>query len=310
MTGESSKLSRRRILRAGALAVVAVPLAAACGPGYDESPDPLVPLLDQAKADAAAATALATTSPKDADVAKQVADGRSAHAAALQSEVDRLNRPKSTAAAAPPPPGGLAGLKQRLADARKQAESMVGGQPRYRAGLLAAIAGGCAGMQRLSPGLDVTETAAELQAPTSVTLPPESVRAFQQVLSAEHAAIWTYGLVSAFLPAEFKKSATEGTAEHVKRRDFCERVLTAAGATPVTAEPAYVPPKPVTDAASAKSVVATAESDTMAAWRGVVGQTDDAGLRATATKALIASVRRGTPWRLESGEKPAAVALP
>jgi hypothetical protein len=310
VTGESSKLSRRRILRAGALAVVAVPLAAACGPGYDESPDPLVPLLDQAKADAAAATALATTSPKDADVAKQVADGRSAHAAALQSEVDRLNRPKSTAAAAPPPPGGLAGLKQRLADARKQAESMVGGQPRYRAGLLAAIAGGCAGMQRLSPGLDVTETAAELQAPTSVTLPPESVRAFQQVLSAEHAAIWTYGLVSAFLPAEFKKSATEGTAEHVKRRDFCERVLTAAGATPVTAEPAYVPPKPVTDAASAKSVVATAESDTMAAWRGVVGQTDDAGLRATATKALIASVRRGTPWRLESGEKPAAVALP
>lgn len=310
MTGESSKLSRRRILRAGALAVAAVPLAAACGTGYDQSPDPLVPLLEQAKADAAAATALVTSSPKDADVAKQVAAGRSAHAEALQSEVDRLNRPKSTATSVPPKADGLAGLKERLANARKQAESMVAGQERYRAGLLAAIAGGCAGMQRLSPGLDVTETAAELEAPTSVSLPPESVQAFQQVLSAEHAAIWTYGLVSAFLPAEFKKSAAEGTAEHVKRRDFCERVLTAAGATPVTAEPAYIPPKPVTDAASAKAVVATAESDTMAAWRGVVGQTDDKGLRATATKALIASVRRGTPWRMESGEQPAAVALP
>jgi hypothetical protein len=310
VTGESSKLSRRRILRAGALAVVAVPLAAACGTGYDQSPDPLVPLLEQAKADAAAATALVTSSPKDADVAKQVAAGRSAHAEALQSEVDRLNRPKSTSTSTPPKADGLAGLKERLANARKQAESMVGGQERYRAGLLAAIAGGCAGMQRLSPGLDVTETAAELEAPTSVSLPPESVQAFQQVLSAEHAAIWTYGLVSAFLPAEFKKSAAEGTAEHVKRRDFCARVLTAAGATPVTAEPAYVPPKPVTDAASAKAVVATAESDTMGAWRGVVGQTDDAGLRTTATKALIASVRRGTPWRMESGDQPAAVALP
>jgi hypothetical protein len=311
VTGESSKLSRRRILRAGALAVVAVPFAAACAKGYDESPDPLVPLLEQAKADAAAASALATSSPGDAAVAKQVADGRTAHAQALQSEVDRLNRPKSTAAAsAPPPAPGLAGLKQRLADARRQAESMIGNQPRYRAGLLAAIAGGCAGLQRISPGLDVTETAAELEAPAAVTLPPESVQALQQALSAEHAAIWTYGLVSAYLPADYTKSATEGTAEHVKRRDYCERILTAAGASPIAAEPAYVPPKSVTDEASAKSVVATAESDTMAAWRGVVGETDDTGLRASATKALIASVRRGTPWRMESGEKPPAVTLP
>jgi hypothetical protein len=291
--------------------VITIPLAAACSKGYDEGPDPLIPLLEQAKADAAAATALAQSSAKDADVAKQVADGRTAHAAALQSEVDRLNRPKSAAAAATPASAtGLAGLKQRLADARKQAEAMIGDQPRYRAGLLAAIAGGCAGLQRISPGLDVTETAAELDALAAVTLPPESVKALQQALSAEHAAIWTYGLVSAYLPANFTKAETEGTAEHVKRRDFCERTLSAAGATPVTPEAAYLPPKPVTDAASATSVVAAAESDTMAAWRGVVGQTDDAGLRTTATKALIASVRRGTPWRMESGEKPAAVTLP
>jgi hypothetical protein len=310
VTGESSKLSRRRILRAGALAAVAIPLAAACGKGYDESPDPLVPLLEQAKSDAAAATSLAQSSAKDADVAKQVAAARTEHAQALQSEVDRLNRPKSSAKASDAPSEGVAGLKLRLAAARAQAESLLGTESRYRAGLLASIAGGCAGLQRLTPALDSGESSTDLAQPSITILPPAAVEALQQALSAEHAAIWTYGLVSAYLSADFTKAANEGSAEHVKRRDFCERVLSAAGATPVSAEAAYVPPKPVTDESSAKAVVATAESDTTAAWRGVVGQTDDPGLRSSATRALIASARRGTPWRMASDQKPSAVALP
>ncbi|MEV6628896.1 DUF4439 domain-containing protein, partial [Amycolatopsis sp. NPDC051114] len=53
MTGRPTDLTRRAALRAGALAALAVPLAA-CGPGYDESPDPLQPLLAAAEADAAA----------------------------------------------------------------------------------------------------------------------------------------------------------------------------------------------------------------------------------------------------------------
>jgi hypothetical protein len=310
VTGESSKLSRRRILRAGALAAVTIPLAAACGKGYDEGPDPLVPLLEQAKSDAAAATSVAQSSAKDADVAKQIAAARTEHAQALQSEVDRLNRPKSAASPAPATEDGLSGLKLRLSAARKQAEALVGTESRYRAGLLASIVGGCAGLQRLAPGLDSGESNAELAQPSITILPPAATEALQQALSAEHAAIWTYGLVSAYLSADFTKATSEGVAEHVKRRDFCERLLSAAGATPVSAEAAYVPPKPVTDEASAKAVVATAESDTTAAWRGVVGQTDDPGLRASATHALIASARRGTPWRIASDQKPSAVALP
>ena len=312
MTAESSKLSRRRILRAGALAAVTIPLAAACAKGFDQGPDPLAGLLDQAKSDAAAATTLAQSSATDADVAKQVAAARTAHAAALQSEVDRLNRPKSPATTSEPPSvsEGLAGLKLRLSDARTRAEALLGTQPRYRAGLLASIAGGCAALQRIAPGLDSGESTTELAAPAVTNLPPETVTALQQALSAEHAAIWTYGLVSAYLSAGFTKATTEGAAEHVKRRDFCERVLSASGTTPVSAEAAYVPPKPVNDEASAKAVVATVESDTTAAWRGVVGQTDDPGLRTTATHALIASARRGTPWRMESGQTPSAIALP
>jgi hypothetical protein len=312
VTGESSKLSRRRILRAGALAAVTIPLAAACGKGYDEGPDPLVPLLEQAKADAAAATSVAQSSAKDADVAKQIAAARTEHAQALQSEVDRLNRPKSEAKAsdAPSASEGLAGLKLRLSTARAQAEGLVGTESPYRAGLLASIAGGCAGLQRLSSALDTGESSTDLAQPSIPLLPAAATEALQQALSAEHAAIWTYGLVSAYLSADFTKATNEGVAEHVKRRDFCERVLSAAGATPVSAEAAYVPPKPVTDESSAKAVVATAESDTTAAWRGLVGQTDDPGLRASATRALIASARRGTPWRIASAQTPSAVALP
>jgi hypothetical protein len=298
-------------LRAGALALVAVPLTAACSQGYDLGPDPLAPLLEQAKSDAAAANALAQSSPADADAATQVADARTAQAQALQSEVDRLNRPKAAASATSTAPATTVdALKQRLADARTQAEQMVGTLPRYRAGLLASIAAGCASLQRVAPALGPGLDATALAPPTAAKLAPESVAALQEALAAEHAAIWVYGLVSAFLPADYSRAVADGSAEHVTGRDICVRVLTATGATPVSPEAAYVTPKPVSDAASAKSVVATAESDTAVAWRGVVERTDDVGLRTLATTALIASARRGTPWRMDSGVKPFAVALP
>lgn len=291
--------------------MAAVPLTAGCSRGYDEGPDPLVPLLEQARSDAAAATTLIRSSTKEVDAARQVVEVRTAHAEALKAEVDRLNRPKAPVKPdAPSEAGDLDALKQLLVNARKQAEEMVGAQPRYRAGLVAAVAAGCASLQRVAPGLDPGEDAGPLQVPNTSQLPTDSVDAVQQALASEHTAIWIYGLVSAYLPAEFDKAVTEGAAEHVTRRDLCERVLSAAGSTPISPEAAYVPPKPVTDAASAKVVVAVAESDATVAWRSVVERTDDVGLRTMATRALIASARRGTPWRMESGTKPAAVALP
>jgi len=66
----------------------------------------------------------------------------------------------------------------------------------------------------------------------------------------------------------------------------------------------------VTDAASAKNVVAAAESDATNAWRGVLQGTDDAQLRSIALKAMLGSARRGTRWRIAAGESPTAIALP
>ncbi|MET8847360.1 ferritin-like domain-containing protein [Amycolatopsis sp. NPDC004625] len=307
MTGRPTEPTRRTVLRAGALAALAVPLAA-CGPGYDESPDPLQPLLASAKADADAARALAKGA--DADAAGQLADARAAHAAALKSEVDRLNRPTPSPSAAATAPAALGELKERLAAARKQAEDLVPGLPRYRAGLVAAVAAGCAALQRTAPALGPGEDAPKPPAAASGAVPPEAVDPLQGALAAEHAAVWVYGLVSAFLPGDFGDAEKSGAAEHAVRRDLLQSMLSAAGATPVAPEAAYVPKNPVTDAKSASQVVATAEADCASAWLAVIDHTDDAGLRTTALHALVAAARRGTPWRSEAGEKPTAIAMP
>ncbi|WP_394362856.1 ferritin-like domain-containing protein [Amycolatopsis sp. SB7-3] len=305
MTGRSTEPSRRTFLRMGAMAVLAVPLASACSPGFDESPDPLGPLLRAAETDAAGAKALGAEG-------EAVATARAAHAAALKTEVDRLNRPKpeQPGPAAIPPPSSLDGLKERLAVARKQAEGLVPALPRYRAGMVASIAAGCAALQQSSEKLGRGDDAGAVEVPAGVQLGGEAAEAVQQALAAEHAAIWVYGLVSAYLPAAFSGAVSRGTAEHVKRRDVCERMLSAAGQAPAGPEAAYVPPRPVTEANSAMELVATAEADASAAWLGVVDRTDDAALRTTALNALIGSARRGTAWRAEFGAKPVAIAMP
>lgn len=148
------------------------------------------------------------------------------------------------------------------------------------------------------------------QSTNAKPVPSDSVDAVQQALGAEHAAIWIYGLVSAFLPASFNNSLNEGATTHRARRDTIERALNAAGVAPRTAEAAYVPPQPVTDQASSLAVLAIAESDAAVAWRSVLEHTDDADLRKTALEALTSSAVRATRWRKAGGKNPAAQEMP
>ncbi|MFC0108905.1 ferritin-like domain-containing protein [Kibdelosporangium aridum] len=141
-------------------------------------------------------------------------------------------------------------------------------------------------------------------------VPEDSVDAVQQALGAEHAAIWIYGLVSAFLPGSFNNALNEGATTHRARRDTVERALNAANVAPKPAEAAYVPPQPVTDQASSLAVLAIAESDATVAWRSVLEHTDDADLRKTALEALTSSAVRATRWRKAAGSTPAASAMP
>lgn len=150
-------------------------------------------------------------------------------------------------------------------------------------------------------------TSSEPSGPKS--LPADSVSATQDALGAEHAAIWVYGLVSAFLKG-YDAAVQECKNAHRARRDATELLLSGAGQSPRSAEPAYVTPQPVTDQASAIAVIVVAESDATVAWRAVLERTDDRTLRAMALDGLRDAAVRATRWRIAGGQTPATPALP
>ncbi|MGH3816006.1 MAG: ferritin-like domain-containing protein [Pseudonocardiaceae bacterium] len=140
--------------------------------------------------------------------------------------------------------------------------------------------------------------------------------ALQAALAAEHAAVWVYGLAGAFVPDELAGELDEGVVAHQARRDATERTLIDAGARPLPAEPGYLSPEPVTDAASALRLVITAETDTAAAWRSVVESSvvdrspAEPDLRGAALDALTRAAVRATRWRAAAGITPPTVPFP
>lgn len=300
--------SRRDVLRFGALAALAVPLAG-CRTGYDDSPDPLSALAEAARADVTAARRITGSGADVADTAAAVASVRAAHARALRREVDRANRP-----AAKPPRlkrvTDLASLGARLRTAADSARTMLRSAPTHRAGLLASVAAGCASARALDPALGEVAIPAFDPPASPGELGDGALGALQQALAAEHAALWIYELVTAFLPGAFDESIEAAIDEHRTRRDAAARVLSDSGATPVLAEPAYQPPTPVTDNVSAMKAVVSAETDAATTWRGVLVRTRDATLRGYGVDALTASAVHATHWRAAAGTSPAAIALP
>jgi hypothetical protein len=138
---------------------------------------------------------------------------------------------------------------------------------------------------------------------------PESVAAVQVALGTEHAAVWTYGLVSAFLGQQ-AAAVSEGANAHRARRDTTERWIKDNGATPRPPAAAYLPPAPVSDAASSLAALVAVENDACAAWRGVLERTDDQTLRKSALDALTTAAVRATRWREVAGTSPASIAFP
>ncbi|MBO0839687.1 MAG: ferritin-like domain-containing protein [Sciscionella sp.] len=149
------------------------------------------------------------------------------------------------------------------------------------------------------------------QTPTSATATiGDAMDSTQQALGTEHAAIWMYGLASAFVGGADQGLLHQYATAHRALRDQVQRLIADNGGTPNPAEPAYVPPKPVTDASSAMAVLITAENDGARAWRAVLEHTDDQRLRSVALDALTGCAVRGTAWRQRTGQIPSAQALP
>ncbi|WP_436501156.1 ferritin-like domain-containing protein [Actinokineospora sp. HUAS TT18] len=146
--------------------------------------------------------------------------------------------------------------------------------------------------------------------PSTQKLPDDTVAAVQAALGTEHAAIWVYGLVSAFLPASFDAPLTAGATAHRARRDAIARLLGGFGVEPEPAKPAYLTPQPVTNQASALAVLVTAEQDATVAWRATLERCDDAEVRKTALASLTAASVQAVKWRKLAGVLPLTPAQP
>ncbi|MER7083879.1 protein of unknown function [Saccharopolyspora kobensis] len=135
--------------------------------------------------------------------------------------------------------------------------------------------------------------------------------ALRSALSAEHAALWVYGLASAYVGENRVRSAIDDAQEqHRRLRDTAEKVIRGAGQIPPSAQPAYDVGERVSDQDSAIGLLIKAEGDCQVGWRSVLENTDDPGLRGTALDGLTTSATRATRWRLTVGQQPAAQAFP
>jgi rubrerythrin len=137
-----------------------------------------------------------------------------------------------------------------------------------------------------------------------------TIAALQAALAAEHAAVWAYGLIAAYLPAERAEAVADAATAHRARRDATERLLSGAGVEPVPAEPAYRVPAPVDDPADALRLAVTAETDTAETWRSAIERSPLHPVRAAALDALTGAAVRAARWRAMAGDEIVTVAFP
>ncbi len=98
----------------------------------------------------------------------------------------------------------------------------------------------------------------------------ETTDALKVVVASEHAALFTYGVITAFTTSTRRKTVDEFTAAHRAARDTAAEAMRSAGATPPDQEPGYVLPVKVTDPVSAAKVALAAETDSAVAYRSLL----------------------------------------
>lgn len=139
---------------------------------------------------------------------------------------------------------------------------------------------------------------------------PDTAGAVQVALGTEHAAVWSYGLIAAFLDADLEKSARMDALAHRARRDATISLLADADRRPVPSEAAYRTPSPVTGQSTAIALAQAAEHDCAAAWHSVLLRCDDHNLRDTALDGLTDAATRGARWAGVSGTHPLVPSIP
>lgn len=147
-----------------------------------------------------------------------------------------------------------------------------------------------------------------MNAPLRVTGGARDVELLQTALSAEHAAVYGYGVLGARLDRSDRSAALTAFDSHRGRRDQLAARVGERGALPVVAAAGY--DVTVADAAAALLLAARLEDGMGLRWRDLLGGTDDPALRALGLAGLTETAVRAAGWKLLAGATPVTVALP
>jgi hypothetical protein len=128
-------------------------------------------------------------------------------------------------------------------------------------------------------------------------LAPGTVTALQSALAAEHAAVYGYGVVGAYLAGSQQATATTDWVAHQVARDRLEAMLRAAGRSqPAAAAVAYQLPMPVRNAREAVALAVVLEDRVATAYLGLVALGSTA-IREYGAQQVQASAMRAAAWR-------------
>jgi hypothetical protein len=133
------------------------------------------------------------------------------------------------------------------------------------------------------------------QAPRAAA-PRAAIRALQSALAAEHAAVYGYGVVGAYLSGTSRATATADWVAHQNARDELEATLRSGGAQPGPAAVAYQLPVPVRTPAQAVSLAVILEERIATAYLGLVALSTPR-LRELGALQVRASALRAAFWR-------------
>ncbi|MDL9936297.1 ferritin-like domain-containing protein [Gordonia sp. ABSL1-1] len=137
-----------------------------------------------------------------------------------------------------------------------------------------------------------------------------TISALGAATAAENAAIFTYGVITAFAAPARRRTIVEQISAHRARRDALERAITAAGGVPPAAPAGYTLPVEVTGPTSAARAALAAENDCARAYRALLEQAETPEARRIGVDGLDDSAVRIAYWRAALGISPATLAFP
>jgi Domain of unknown function (DUF4439) len=138
--------------------------------------------------------------------------------------------------------------------------------------------------------------------------------ALYDALTAVHAAIYGYGVVSAHSTPDVNDLVAQALTQHRSQREMLITLLDARSVTPPPAAAGYQLPITVDDPTGAANLAVQMENDTAVAWRAVLEQANpDAGAdndRAYAVSALTQCALLAARWKQVLRAWPVTQAFP